>query len=344
MVAKGMIFDPDHMSAKAQLEALDLVETEIAPAERAAAAKAGRPARKPSVMSSHSWGNDIAYQRIYELDGVVAPYAFEPVKYVEAWSQLRRWADQQAPKGYDFGLGYGADTNGLGGQPPPRVDSKNPLQYRPEGFPAPIGDVRLRQHTSGLRTFDVTKEGVSMYGLFADWVQEVSLAAEAKQAGAGARIVDDMLDGAETYLKLWERAQYGVNECVTDQSTLQVEDVHAALGGNLEGFAEAVGQPTDRSDDVWTYCAEEDGETVVVDVLFDQDGTAREVRPSTSGVVPVPAVAGHDHGDHPHDLVGSVAETVGGGLPADGDLALGGLLVLGLTGLGAGTLTGRYRA
>ena len=310
MVANGMIFDPDHMSAKAQLQALDLIQDEIAPAERAKAKKEGRAPVKPSVISSHSWANDVSYQRIYDLDGVIAPYAGEPTNYVRDWVKLRRWAAKNASPGYDFGMGYGADTNGLGGQPPARRDPKRSLRYTAEGFPAPIGGVRLTQHRSGLRTFDVTKEGVSMYGLFADWVQEVALAADelAPGTGGGKQIVEDMLDGAETYLQLWERALYGVNECVSDQSTLQVEDLQALVGGNLEGFLDAVGQPADRTDDAYVYCAaDEDGDVRVVDVLFDGSGRVSGVRPSTSGLVPPTTVEReHRHEDHRHSGIRSL--------------------------------------
>ena len=179
-----------------------------------------------------------------------------------------------------------------------------------------------------------------MYGLFADWVQEVALAADERAAstGGGKQILADMLNGAETYLQLWERAVYGVNDCVTDQSTLQVEDLHAALGGNLEGFLDAIGQPADRTDDAYVYCAQDaDGQPVVVDVLFDGSGTPVRLRPSTSGLTPAPAGPdAHDgeHPDHPHAPKG---------VPADADLGLGAMLVLGLTGLGAGTLSGRSR-
>jgi microsomal dipeptidase-like Zn-dependent dipeptidase len=342
IVAKGMIFDPDHMSARAQLQALDLLQREIPAEERARAKKEGRPAVKPSVISSHSWSNDVGYQRIYELDGVVAPYANEPTRYVDDWVKLRRYAAKQAPRGYQFGMGYGADTNGLGGQPPPRQAPKKSLKYTANGFPALIGGIRLKQHRSGLRTFDVTKEGVAMYGLFADWVQEVALAADERAAktGGGKQIVADMLNGAETYLQLWERAVYGVNSCVTDQSSLQLDDLHALLGGNVEGFLDAAGQPADRTDDAYVYCVKgADDQPVAVDVVFDRNGKATEVRRSTSSVQPVPTgdpADGHDgHDGHDHGLTPE--------LPRDGELALGALLVLGLTGLGTGTLTGRRR-
>ena len=340
MVAKGMMFDPDHMSASAQRAALDLVEGEIAPAERAAAAEQGRPARRPSVISSHSWGNEAIYQRIYHADGVVAPRTDDAKGFVDRWQVLRGYAAAQAPKGYDFGLGYGADTNGLGGQPGPRTDARRKVDYS-KPFAAPIGGVLLHQQSSGLRTFDINVEGVSQYGMFADWFHEVRLAADEKAPGLGDQITRDMLNGAEQYLAMWERSVVGGGACVADGSAPDVDDLMALLGGNSEGFLDAVGAPASRDGAAYTYCATEDGAPAVVDVVFDEDGVAVEVKPSTSGLEPV--VGGHDHSTHSHDLVGSVAETVGAGVPVGGDLALGGMLVLGLTGLGAGTLTGRYR-
>jgi hypothetical protein len=287
MIKKGMIFDPDHMSAQAQREALDIVE-DMSTAEARAAKKQHRPAVLPAVMSSHSWANDVVYQRIYELDGVVAPRTDDAASFVKDWQRHRSWAATQAPKGYDFGMGYGADTNGLGGQPGPRSKAKTKLDYS-KPFAAPIGGVTLTQQKSGVRTFDINKEGVAEYGMFADWFQELRLAADEVKPGLGADITRDMLNGAETYLGLWERAAYGGNSCVKDGSSLQVEDLHAALGRNMEGFLDAVGQPADRSDDAYVYCATAaSGKTVAVDVTFDRAGkavTAREGRTPLGALV-----------------------------------------------------------
>jgi hypothetical protein len=74
---------------------------------------------------------------------------------------------------------------------------------------------------------------------------------------------------------------------------------------NLEGFLDAIGQPADRDGAAYTYCAEgEDGETVVLDVVFDEHGRADAIRPGTSGVEPVGAGGTHDHDVHEHDVVG----------------------------------------
>jgi hypothetical protein len=68
---------------------------------------------------------------------------------------------------------------------------------------------------------------------------------------------------------------------VSEQTALQYEDVHAALGGNLEGFLEAAGQPILRDDAVYTYCvAGEDGGVEVIDVTFSPAGTAIGIAPS----------------------------------------------------------------
>jgi hypothetical protein len=301
MIAKGMVFDPDHMSASAQRAALDLIEGEIVPAEQAAAAREGRAPVLPAVLSSHSWGNEVIYQRIYEQSGVVAPRTDDAASFVERWQTLRGYAAEQAPAGYDFGMGYGADTNGLGGQPGPRREAQNKVDYsRP--FAAPIGGVQLEQQSSGLRTFDINLEGVSQYGMFADWFHEVALAADELSPGLGEQITADMLNGSETYIGIWERAVYGGNDCVTDGSMPQVNDLHAALGLNLEGFLAAIGQPVGREGAAYVYCATtEDGAPVVVDVTFDADGVAADVVPTAGDVTLVTSAdPSHDHDSHDH--------------------------------------------
>jgi hypothetical protein len=334
MVERGMIFDPDHMSAAAQRAALDLIQHELVPAEVEAARAEGRAPVLPAVISSHSWGNDEIYQRIQQVSGHVAPRTASSDRFVDDWAQLRDWAEVNAPDGYLFGMGYGADTNGLGGQPGPRGMNASPLTYD-GGFEAPIGGVTLFQQTSGVRTYDVTTDGVAHYGLFADWFAELALAADEEHAdrGGAEAIVADMLNGPESYIRMWERAVFGGNECVTDGSALQVEDLHALLGGNVEGFLTAAGQPVDPDGAAYTYCVEgADGHVEVVDVHFDGDGIAVEVTASTSGIVPL-ADDGHAH-------VHAAAD--GGTLPATGGgLAVTGLVLLGLSGLGVDALRRR---
>jgi hypothetical protein len=275
MVSRGMIFDPDHMSALAQRQALDFIEHELIPAEHVAAAAEDRAPVQPAIISSHSWANSVVYQRIYQLDGVVAPRTSSSTGFVNGWITHRRWADQLAPPGYVFGMGYGADTNGLGSQPGPRRDPAVAVDYE-AGFPAPIGGVTIYRQTSGLRSYDVNVDGVAHYGLFADWYADVALAADehAADRGGGEAITADMLAGAETYLQLWERAVYGGNDCVDDGSMPQLEDIHALLGANVEGFLQAIGQPLAREDAAFVYCAASADGPLAVTVTFDADGIA----------------------------------------------------------------------
>ena len=279
MVARGMVVDPDHMSAAAQRAALDLIQDVIIPAEHERAHAEGRAPIQPSLISSHSWGNDEIYQRIYVLDGVIGSRTASADRFVDYWAQRRGWAATLAPADSLFGLGYGADTNGLGGQPGPRSNPAVPLDYE-GGIDAPIGGVTLHQQTSGVRTYDVSVDGVAHYGLFADWFAELALAADEARPdlGGGQAIIDDMLNGAEAYLRMWERATYGSNDCVTDGSHLQAEDLHALVGGNLEAFLSAVGQPMDRDGAAYTYCATDDvGHPVQARVTFAADGRVAAV-------------------------------------------------------------------
>ncbi|HVM26983.1 MAG TPA: hypothetical protein VM433_04830 [Mycobacteriales bacterium] len=347
MVEKGMIFDPDHMSASAQREAMDLIEGPLWAAEQQRAAEQGRPARRPAVISSHSWANDVIYQRIYRADGLVAPRTDDAASFVRAWAEHRDFAARNAPAGHTFGLGYGADTNGLGGQPGPRREAATRVDYA-AGWQAPIGGVRLSQHTSGLRTFDVNTEGVSHYGLFADWFHELSLAADelAPERGGGAAILDDMLGGAEAYLQLWERAVYGGGECVRDGSTLQQEDLHAALGLELERFLAAVGQPVDRDGAAYRYCVEDDdGELQHLDVAFDAAGTAVDAAPAgpTTTSPTEDAAAGvdvddHDHAAHDHAAVDATGSGEVRAATDAGDRSLSAALTSSPAGVGVSAL------
>jgi hypothetical protein len=305
MVAKGMVFDPDHMSASAQRQALDFLEKELVPAERAAARREKRAPRVPALVSSHSWANDVVYQRIYQQRGVVAPRTGDAAAFADRWAVRKAWAKKYAPKDL-FGLGYGADTNGLGGQPGARTTPKVPFSYaRP--WQAPIGGVQLRQQISGVRTYDINRDGVPHYGLFADWYREVQLAADEKHKaeGGGRAVLTDMLNAPEAYLRQWERGVYGAGSCVNDQSTLQAEDLHAALGLNTEGFLHAVGQPQDRSGDAYVYCvATAAGTTGLAEVTFDDNGRATGLQTRTAAQTAPTTSAQADQGGGAHRNTG----------------------------------------
>ena len=65
------------------------------------------------------------------------------------------------------------------------------------------GSTTMSQNRWGQRLWDLNADGAAQYGLFPDWVEDMSHV-------AGQEIVDDLARGAEAYLQMWERAQSSV--------------------------------------------------------------------------------------------------------------------------------------
>ena len=145
------------------------------------------------MISSHSWGDLGSQKRLQKLGGIVGPIATEANQFVAEWRTARENRDPR----FFFGTGFGSDINGLHSQPVPRPDAAN----NPVHLPVPI--VRRRdvidKQRSGTRTYDVNTDGVDHYGLYPDWIEDL-------RKVAGPQIVDDLANGAEAYLQMWERA------------------------------------------------------------------------------------------------------------------------------------------
>jgi microsomal dipeptidase-like Zn-dependent dipeptidase len=176
MIEMGFIIETDHMSVKARAEALDLIE----------AADYG------GLISSHSWGDHHSQVRLQALGGVVAPYARDATAYVDSWHEARASHDPEFLRGF----GYGSDNNGLGKQPGARAGGANPVTYPYTTFD---GGTVMQKQRSGTRVYDVNVDGVAHYGLFPDYIEDLRMI-------AGDDIVDDLANGAEAYLQMWERA------------------------------------------------------------------------------------------------------------------------------------------
>ena len=56
----------------------------------------------------------------------------------------------------------------------------------------------MDRQQSGTRTYDVNVDGVAHYGMFPDYIEDLRMI-------AGDQIVDDLANGAEAYLQMWER-------------------------------------------------------------------------------------------------------------------------------------------
>ncbi len=229
-----MVFDPDHMSVKAREASLDVLER----------------MDYPGVLSSHSWSTPDTYPRIYKMGGFITPYAGDSTGFVDKWRQHLKWADKR----FYFGFGYGADMNGLGAQGDPRPDAdQNPVTYPFKGY----GGVTVEKQVSGERVYDVNVDGVSHYGLYPDWFEDLE-----KVAGAqGPAIRSDMMRGAEAYLQMWERAEGVTNDACRQPAVAKRAAMIRGLrsGLSVKQVLLRAGQPHQRLGTEFTYCARKAG-------------------------------------------------------------------------------------
>ncbi|HUR52035.1 MAG TPA: hypothetical protein VMZ11_07920 [Mycobacteriales bacterium] len=243
MVKRGMVFDPDHMSAYARQASLD------------ALAKIGYS----GVVSSHSWADDANYFKILKMGGVVTPYAGDSSGFLGKWELLRSKADPR----FQYGVGWGSDINGFGSQ----GSARNPAPGKGVSYPfRTLGGATVKKLTTGKRTWDVNKDGVSGYGLYPDWVQDVTV-----QAGRdGAAFRRDLANGVEAYLQMWERAQ-GItgDSCRPDVADVTAGDrAHVKRGMTPEQVVTVLGQPHTRIGRAFTYC----GRSGTVTIRFTAAG------------------------------------------------------------------------
>ena len=227
------------------------------------------------LISSHSWSTLDAYPRVYRAGGIITAYAGGSTGFVEKWRSHQGWADPR----YYWGFGFGADINGLGAQGGPRgADVPNPVTYPFRG----LGGVRVDQQVAGERVYDINVDGVAQYGLYPDWIQDLSLIAEASKKGDGAKILDDMARGAEAYLQMWERA-YGIapDSCRNPGNRLPVGTVQKKLrrGMSTTKVMKVVGQPYTRLGRSFGFCAKDGrGKKVELTATFNGKGKLRKVK------------------------------------------------------------------
>jgi len=262
LAQRHMIFDPDHMSVKARASSLDTVD------------RLGYS----GVVSSHSWSTPDAYPRIYREGGFITPYAGDSTGFVDKWRAHVGWADPR----YYWGIGYGADMNGLGAQGDPRGASvANPVTYPFKG----IEGATIRRQTAGQRVWDINTDGVAQYGLYPDWIEDVSKVAGAQNAADGLDILEDISRGPEAYLQMWERAE-GIkpDSCRNPSLRRQVSAVSRLIhpGMSTRAVLEAVGQPYTRLGRTFGFCAKDPRHSSVrMTVTFTPGGKVVSLRRAT---------------------------------------------------------------
>ncbi|QIG45446.1 peptidase [Nocardioides anomalus] len=251
---RHMVFDPDHMSVKARSTALDYID------------RIGYP----GVVSSHSWATPDAYPRIYGEGGFITPYAGDSTGFVDKWRRHVGWADPR----YYWGIGYGADMNGLGAQGDPRGAAvANPVTYPFKG----LNGVTVNKQTAGQRTWDINVDGVAQYGLYPDWIQDLT-----KVAGAdGDALLEDIERGPEAYLQMWERAEgIAPDSCRNPELRKSVRKVGKLIepGMSTRAVMAAVGQPYTRLGSTYGFCATEGKKNVRIKVRFTPGGKVVALR------------------------------------------------------------------
>lgn len=259
IVRHGMVFDPDHLSVKARQMALDVIDD----------------TGHMGVISSHSWATPDSYPRIYEEGGFITPYAGDSTGFVDKWKRHVGWADPR----YYWGIGFGADINGLGAQGDPRgADVSNPVTYPFRG----LNGVTVHQQRAGQRVYDINVDGVAQYGLYPDWVQDLRMVAGRARPGDGAALLDDMARGTEAYLQMWERS-IGIapDSCRNPRLRLSVGRLRAEVrtGMSTTAVMRAVGQPYRRLGTTYGVCARTaDRARVMVTIEFGRGGRVVAVR------------------------------------------------------------------
>ncbi|MCK5873639.1 MAG: membrane dipeptidase [Alcanivoracaceae bacterium] len=188
MIDLNMIIDLDHLSADATSQVMDIAE-----------------ARNYSgVVSSHSFMHGAKdgtlhrnFKRMLNAGGFAAHY----MSNVDgARDRFPDYLDAVAQTPYLLAMGIGTDTSGLAAQPGPRSNPGDPLVYP---FTTEFGTVFDRQK-SGNRTFDLNNEGMAHYGLLPDLIEDI-------RQRTDSRIYEGIMNSAEGYLQMWERAESNNN-------------------------------------------------------------------------------------------------------------------------------------
>lgn len=175
MMDRNMMVEVDHMSVKAAGQVLDVLEAE----------------QYPGILSSHSWMDAGWTERVYQLGGFKTGYPHTANGFVSEWQEGQGLRDE-----YGKGYGFGLDFNGIGGHP---GGGTGPVVQYP--FIAADGSTVVDRQVSGERVFDINTDGFAHAGLLPDYIEQLRL------AGGGDEIVEDLMEGAESYLQTWENTR-----------------------------------------------------------------------------------------------------------------------------------------
>jgi len=197
------------------------------------------------IISSHTWSDPLVFRRIYRLGGFASPITEKAEDFLAEYRLMREARSRR----FLFGVGYGADSNGLHSQPDARgADAKGGVGYP---FRSLDGRVTFRQQRSGQRVYDVNTDGVAHYGLHADWFRDLT-------SLGGRRFARDLFNGAEAYLQTWERA-VGVPgpRCLPAPRRFSHRGLgRVKIGMKAVAVLRRAGQPRHRVSRSYRWCAD----------------------------------------------------------------------------------------
>lgn len=191
LMEKGIIIEVDHMELSIKGDLIDMAD---------------RQQPKYPLVSTHGAHGGITREqgrKILAAGGIIYPYQGNAQSWAEDLKVIAPLKSQQ----FDFAMGFGADTNGLGAQAGPRGADRPQISYPFTLFQGPdwagvfntnVSPVKFEKQTSGERVFDANTEGQAHYGLKADWVEELRLE-------GGNEALKALYNSAEVYIQMWER-------------------------------------------------------------------------------------------------------------------------------------------
>ncbi len=182
IIDKGMILEIDHLSYNTLLDTLDVLEQR----------------QYSGFVSSHSWieNNPSIRDRIFRLGGLMAPMKSKPSNSAKT---LRQYSAEMSRYPYATGVGIGSDIQGVTGQA--NGDDDIRIEYPFWSFD---GLVKFTEPKTGNRRFDYNTEGVAHYGLYAEWIENLR---QIDSRDGDTSALDILMNSAETYLQMWERAE-----------------------------------------------------------------------------------------------------------------------------------------
>ena len=192
MMQERIIIEVDHLELKMKSELLDMAEakTPVYP-----------------LVSTHGGHGGISMgqaARLLDGGGLLYPSKGNGRQFAAQVEKLRTVKAEDRL----FAMGYGADMNGLATQSGPRGADAEPVRYPFTLFRGAdwgpqfnrVQPIVFQQSVvpEGNRAFDINDEGLSHYGMIADWIEEVRLE-------GGKDALTDLYNSAELYLQMWEQ-------------------------------------------------------------------------------------------------------------------------------------------